>query len=265
MLLAILIISFFVAVWFYKCIKSDATDRLIAALVFLPALFFLVKSLQLEELTGLGISATFRGETTKSVQPLSRVTDVAEVSLTNDPSDFDPSDFRLHSTFETCADYYILRPDRIPDFRSPKIYEHIFYATSAIGSSVACGRFLGLIVLDENGRYLGSFDKDFFIGTSSLWTLLQVDEQIVPATLGRRIDQIAVFSAALKFPLARIMHGEGSNQNAINQDASIGEAFIKFQESNGKFLAVTDTLGRFKGILSRRKVEAALIRALMSA
>ena len=123
MFLLILVISFGVAVWFYTYIKRDANDKLIAAIIFLPAVLFLIESLELQELTGLGISATFKAETKKPVQLLSRAAEIAEVSLVKDPTNF-----VLHSSFETCSEYYILRPDLIPDFNSPEIYSHIYFA-----------------------------------------------------------------------------------------------------------------------------------------
>ena len=258
MLLLILAISFGTAVWFCTQIKRDTNDKLIATIIFLPAVLFLIESLELQQLTGPGFSATFKVETKKPVQSLARAGEIAEVSLVNDPTDF-----RFHSNFETCSEYYILRPALIPDFNSPQIYSHVYFATSAISSSIACGKFLGLVVLDDHGRYLGSFDRAFFVGASSLWTLLDVDEHIVPTELGKQIDQIAIFSAALKFPVQRILRGEGYTA-AINQNATLGDAFTKFQEMEGTFLVVTDTLGIFQGILPRRKVESSLLRALVA-
>ena len=240
-------------------VKKDASNTLLASIFFLPAILFWVADKTPTELAGFGFSAKFEKATTKSLEDLSvRAIDLVELS----PSSADPN-FKLASQFEQCSEYFVVRPDSIPAHGKPEFYDYVFYSTYAIRSSIACGRFAGLVVLDQDDQYIGSYDREFFAESLSLWAMWDSDNPMTRKEIAKRIEQNTIFAAALRFPDKRIRPGEGY-VSAINENATLGEAFVKFQVMHGAFLVVTDVHEKFKGIITKDNVEGALLDALIT-
>ena len=256
-LLVIILVGVIFAALIRLFVKKDLGDALFASITFAPALIFWIHDKDISELTGFGLSAKFASEAKKEVSSADiDIKDLAIFSLSADDPNFARAAF-----FEACADYFVIRPSKVPKEPSALV-DHIVFTSSAIKSSLACGRLIGVIVLDDNDRYLGSYDKGFFAESLSIWAVPDGADQIEKEVLSARIMRTTIFGAALRFPDKRITPGEGFVA-AINENSTIDMAFNEFQETGASFLVVTDATGRFRGILSYRNVIQTLLSVLL--
>ena len=258
-LLLIVVGSIFVGVLIRKYIKPDTSNGLLGAVFFVPALLYWVADKSPSELSGFGFSAKFEDVAAKPVESL--LTSVGDTTIPPPPSP--DSSFALSSLLEDCSKYYVVRPHLVPNHDTAAFAPYIVNLTYSIRSSIACDSFIGLVILDENDHYIGSYDRDFFAESLSLWAAFDSDKPIDAKMLANRIQSSTIFGAALRFPKERIQQHEGY-VGAINEDASLGDAFALFQGMHGTFLVVTDVLGKFKGIITRDYVQRALLEALVA-
>lgn len=240
-----------------KVVKDKLGDAMIFGLVFVPVLLFGFFSGKVSELSGFGISAKALQAARSPVLQLSLSAEKFKIhNLTsNNP------DFLNAAYFEVCADYFVVRPDQVPT-QSYELDQYITWVTIAVKSSIACGRLAGLVVLDESDRYLGSYNWRFFIESASVWAVPNGSNPVSNADLSSRIKTMTIFGASLQYPKERITPGEGF-EAALNVDASVSEAFEEFKEKDVEFLVLTDSLGRFKGILRYKDVVEEVLSAML--
>ena len=258
-LLLIVAASIIVGSLLCKFVKPGISNGLLAAIFFVPALLYWVSEKSLSEISGYGFNAKFDDAAAMPIESLlPKVGDAAIASLL-------PSDplFKLASFFEACSKYFVVRPHLIPEYGADTFAAYIVNSTNAIRSSLACDQFVGLVVLDENDHYIGSYDRGFFAEALSLWAVSNSNQPMDKELLASRIQSSTIFGAALRFPKLRIREFEGY-VGAINEESTLNEAFAAFQVMHGSFLTVTDELGKFKGIVTRDYVERALLQALVS-
>ena len=249
--------SLFVAFVFKQFIKQDAGDTLLAAIIFLPTLLVWIQNNNISEFTGFGLSAKFSDEASKSVSDLK----VSIPDLTKLTASSDLSDAELNAYFEGCSDFFVLKPSIVPKDQA-KLDLFIARAAWAIKSSITCGKLTGVVVVDDRGKYLGSYDDSFYLEALSIWSMSENDQPISSSQLSRKIRFFTMFGASMKFPDLRIRPGEGFVA-AINEDQTLQQAFAKFQETGADFLVVTDELGTFKGILKYRDVVDSFLSVLV--
>ena len=211
----------------------------------------------LSELSGFGISAKTRETTTAPVSTLS----VNAKKLKIQHLTADKPDFNLAALFEACSDYFVVRPSQLPS-DDEKLARYLANVTYAVRSSIACGRFSGLVVLDETDRYIGSYGRSFFAESTSVWAVPKSADPMPVKELAERITSMTVFGASLRYPRERITPGEGF-EAALHADSTIAEAFDVFKTLDVDFLVLTDSVGRFKGIVRYRDVMEEVIGALI--
>ena len=151
---------------FLQHVKKDVSNTLLAAIFFAPAIFLWVADKDLAELGVASVYAKFNTTLHRRANEIYLKQKVA--SLTT-PSDGIPA----ASPQGECAPHLVLQPNRVPAPRTEKRNEYIVEAAAAIGSSLACGKLRGVVVLDDKGRYNGSFDAMFFAEAVSLWTIFE--------------------------------------------------------------------------------------------
>lgn len=240
---------------FRYLVRPQVGDALLAGLIFGPAVLYWVEDKDLTALGGFGFTATFADAAGQSVGATfgESVEGVVIQSLAaGDP------EFALSAWFEACTDYFVLRPGHVAGLDAAGLDRHMVNSTVAIGSSLACGRLAGVIVLDDEGHYLGTYDAGFFAEALALWVAERAETDI--AAMADWIEQRTIFGAALKFPDKRIVPGEGYRA-AINEAATLVDAFGAFGAMPGDILVVTDEFGGFRGLLRRGAVERALLGA----
>ena len=257
----IFLLSVIGGIWFYRHVKPDASNTLIAILFFGPAALAWVGDKELSELGVGGVYAKFESTVKQGG---------GELPLAKDAPVLTPSPNKtLHgaSFFGECASFLRLESHRVPTGPPAAINQYLVHATGAIGSSLTCGKLVGVVVLDEHGRYSGSFDGQYFAQATSLWmifrsgedgdddaTVLQQLSLQQYAHWAEMIKTRTVFGAALLSPRARISAGEGFVA-FVKESDSIRYAWEELQDTRGDFLAVTDRKLEFKSILTRRTVQ----------
>lgn len=233
-------------------------DALIFALVFTPMLLLALMTGKITELSGFGLSAKAGQIARAPVSSLNLSSEKFKIQeLTSDKPDFD-----LAAYFESCADYFVVKPSQIPA-EEVKLAHYIAFVTYAVRSSIACGRLSGLVVLDDSDRYLGSYDRKFFVESTSVWAVPTSGEPLSAKELSERIQNMTIFGASLQYPRERITSGEGF-EAAINVDAIISEAFDVFKKLDVEFLVLTDSLGRFQGIVRYKDIVEEVLSILMN-
>lgn len=255
----VLIASAVCAGLFRYYVKKDAGDALLASILFAPAMLFWIQDKAVSELAGFGLSAKFSEASQKAVSSVAvEIKDLAVFSpAANDPN------IEQSAYWEVCVDYFVVRPSRIP--QAPvSLAKYIVNASYLIRTSIACGQFIGVVVLDDNDRYLGSYDRDFFAESLSIWAVPDADGPIDRQALSSRIMSTTMFGASLKFPDKRIVPGEGFVA-MVDENATIKSAFGVFQKTKASFLVITDATRKFKGILPYKAVSTSLLSILLDA
>lgn len=248
---------------FRRWIKPDAGDPLIGLVLFAPALVYGASALPVRELSGFGFSAKFDAATRQTLARLDLgVAGIAFRSL-SDPDL--AADAAQAAFFELCLDYVVVTAGSVPEADEGAAFDnYIVNSTHMIRSSLACGRFIGLIVLDERRRYLGSYDAGFFAESLATWAVAGPSGSIDTETLSKRIQTRTTFGAALRFPVERIVPGEGFTA-AINESQTLRDAAEKLASGAAPFLVVTDALGTFVGLLTREMLHDRLFGLLLAA
>lgn len=240
-----------------RFVKNELNDATIFGLVFVPVILFGFFSGKVSEFSGFGISA-------KALQaaraPVFGLSVSAERFKIHDLSSNNP-DFNIAAYFEVCADYFVVRPDKVPT-NNAELDQYVASVTIAIKSSIACGKLAGVVVLDESDRYIGSYDWRFFLESASVWAISNDGKPVPREVLSSRIQTMTIFGASLKFPKERITPGEGF-EAALNFNASVSDAFQEFKEKDVDFLVLTDSLGKFKGILRYKDVTKEIFSAIL--
>lgn len=252
----VIVIVFFGVVMgmvFIKLIKPTATDALVAAIMFLPAILYLVQSYDLAEFSVFGTTGKFERRLEKKISSVISnekpgVDELAIYSVSANKSDFDKI-----STFEICENYLVMRPEKVPKNAEEKD-DYVNKVTLAIKASLTCGKLVGVVVLDKDNGYIGSYEAGFFGEALALWAVPNPGEIPAPKKLvAESISGLTSFGAAILHPKERITPGEGFVA-AINKDSQVGDAFLKFQNEKVSFLVITDELGKFTGVLPYKSV-----------
>lgn len=240
-----------------KLVKEQLNDAVVFGLVILPVLIFGFFSGKIAEFSGFGVSAKAIQAARAPVFSLQVSAD--EIKIHNLTSD-NPNFYRA-AYFEVCADYFVVRPNQIPT-KSNEIDQYIASVSTAIKSSIACGKLAGLVVLDKSDRYLGSYDWKFFLEAASLWAVSNTPDPVSTEELSERISTMTIFGASLRQPRERITPGEGFIA-ALNYKATVADAFNEFKQKDVSFLVLTDSLGKFMGILRYKDVVDEVLSAVL--
>lgn len=97
--------------------------------------------------------------------------DIRKSDINNKIFEIQKNTFKIDAYFQVSKKYVVLRTSEIPEDKSSQAIQ-MFQIMEIIRSSIICGDFIGLIVLDDKERYIGSFDRDFFLETIIPWSNL---------------------------------------------------------------------------------------------
>lgn len=270
LLAGVFLLSLAGAVFFYKCIKPDVSNTLLAALIFGPATLVWIADKDPTELGAGGIYAKFESTLNERAQDV--LQDPAHkwsiLSLAKSDRVFDAAQGR-----GDCVEYLVLRPEHILRSSLADLNRYVVKTTISIKSALACGKLVGVVVLNDRQRYVASYDSNFFAEALSLWTILKNPAQIAEDEdwKGMRANEIAqwadqilfhtIFGAALIAPDKRINPGEGYVA-FIRETDTLQYAWKELQSTRGAFLVVTDRQLVFKGVLKRTTVQDLLLGQL---
>ena len=96
---------------------------------------------------------------------------VSTDEITDKTIDIRKDNLATDAFFQICKKYVVLRTSEIPEKKDDQA-KQMFQIIEVIRASLICGEFIGLIVLDEKDRYIGSFDRSFFLETIIPWSKL---------------------------------------------------------------------------------------------
>ena len=270
LLAVVFLLSLAGAVFFYKCIKPDVSNTLLAALIFGPAALVWIADKDPTELGAGGFYAKFQHTLNEPAQDV--LQDPAHkwsiLSLAESDRVFDAA-----QGIGDCVEYLVLRPKHIPRSSPADLNRYVVKTTISIKSALACGKLVGVLVLDQRQRYVASYDSHFFAEALSLWTILKNPAEIAEdedqkgktaKEFAEWADQIlfhTIFGAALIAPDKRIIPGEGYVA-FIKETDTLQYAWKELQSTRGAFLVVTDRQLVFKGVLKRTTVRDLLLGQL---
>ena len=262
----VFVLSIMAGILFLQHVKKDASNTFLAAIFFVPAIFVWVADKDLAE---FGVASVYAKFNTILHQPTNKVYLNQKVASLTPPADgISPA-----SPQGECAPYLVLQTNNIPSPRSKDRNEYIVEAAAAIGSSLACGKLRGVVVLDGKGRYNGSFDANFFAEAVSLWTAFDPytsgKGHYEPRKLTReeyafwadKILKRTVFGPALITPLERIDKGDGFF-TFVKESDTVRYAWRELRRSGGSFLAVTDGRHNVKNVLTSDQLADLLLDML---
>ena len=247
-----------------KYLLPGASEALIVAVVFVPPLLFFFQTGPVAKLSGFGISVErLQQQLGKGIAEISvPISDLEAGWLA--PINPDGPSFGQEAAWESCNRFLVLRQSDVPTFNTPEFSEYVRDATWAIRSSLVCGKLHGVIVLDEEARYVGSYNPSFFSEALATWALPDVGASASSLTeIADRILRYTAFGAALRFPKKRIELGDGYVA-ALNINQTIEEAFADFRLPEVEFIAVTDARGVLKGVLTSDQINYFILQALAS-
>ena len=142
-----------------------------------------------------GQEFSFSEKLKEPVVNIASLSDIIDVTI-----DIRKDTLEKDAYFQVRKKYMVLRTNEIPEDKDAQV-KQMFQIMEAIRASIICGDFIGLIVLDGKDRYIGSFDRNFFLETIIPWSKLAaypVDSQL--SDRASWIKMHSVFGFALEYP-----------------------------------------------------------------
>ena len=235
--------------------KPDLSETALLAFIFGIPILGLAASGGLAEFSGGGFAAKFRDISLTPVHRISRPID--NTLIVTPPKASELAGTKIEANFGICRPLIVLR---VGD-KSEKIQDSfVSYLAVVINTSISCGNFIGVVILDNDGHYLGSFSKDFFHEAGAIWAISienRSAEEIAQFMLSR-----TVFAAALAYPDVRMKTGEGQNVS-VREDISIAKAYERMRDKKFPFAAIINEDGRVTGVVTMEDVRNALLSTLI--
>ena len=257
-LLTIFVASILVAIVVRS--RAKVGDALTAAIIFVPALLYWLDGKPISEISGGTSGITVKMDLTSSL-PVSEIDlGLDSVAVRHDPET--AVDNQWAAYWESCGDYIMVRSADGPTDTTERD-QYLVTLAAAIRASVLCGRLIGVVVVDERERYIGSFDKSFYAELAALWVVSGAEQRPSAKELFSLYNSFTIFGASLANPERRLQSDEGFVA-AINRDAPLSSALQLLAEKNVPFLALTDEQGVLTGILPRSRVVDVILQALIS-
>jgi CBS domain-containing protein len=246
-------------VWVAKRLNIELGEASKTAVVLLPLLLFLVLSDKVTEFEGLGWKAKFRDAVKERVVDTARASDL----MISSPEANKPN-FYQEAYWLACRPYYVLTNTtaKLPNDTDKLNQQAVIDIAVAIRSSILCGRFVGVIVVDDGGKPVGLFRPDLFLEIlriplvtwgPSATKATNVFEQIAGTELG----------VVLKDPVIRA-ESDDAERVIVAANADLETAYKALIEKNARAAMISDRFGRFDGIITRSAIEGRIIQKLLA-
>lgn len=259
-LLAVFVVSILLALCLRIWSKIQIGDALTAAIMFVPALLYWADGKPLEEISGGTGGITLKLHVA-AARPVSEIdVELGSVAVRHNPDA--AIDKEAAAFWEQCGDYVIVRSNDVPADKAARD-RYIVTLATVIRASLLCGRLIGVVVVDEREKYIGSYDASFFAELAALWTVAGAQPPPSVSDTASLISLNTIFGASLRFPEKRLRPGEGFVA-AINRNASLAVALKQFAETSAPFLALTDEHGALTGILPWQSVVDVVLQTLVA-
>ena len=254
-----LILAAIALVWVSKRAQLELGEASKTALILAPLIVFLLMSGKISELEGLGWKAKFRELGTRTAIETARSSDLATIS-----NQANPADFRNEANWAFCRPYYLLTDSSAKIRTKPDELdrEAVLHIALAVRHSLVCGKFLALIVVDKDRKPIGYFPRDHFL------ELLRI---VLVGYNGLAVDADTAFQQVVGSELGVILQNpeiragsDDASRNTVPGEEDIGSVYRKMIAANIEIALITDRLGRFDGIITRRAIEGKVIEGLLT-
>jgi len=254
-----LILSGFVLVWISQKAKLDFGDISKAAIILLPLVLYLLITGKVSEFEGLGWKAKFREVTAESVVKTARASDL----MISSPEANKPN-FYTEALWQQCRPYYVLTEKTAKTTTGNLDSEAVIHIAIAIRSSIICGRFLALVVVNDEGKPVGFFLREHFLEILRIPLVAYKTQPLVSAVEASRQIATSELGLVLDNPIIQAQLNEAGHVS-VKWDDNIESAYKEMLDKNVSLAMITDRLGRFDGIVTRSVIEGRIIEKLLAA
>ncbi|MGE0503736.1 MAG: hypothetical protein AB7I79_24110 [Rhizobiaceae bacterium] len=238
----------------------------VLALLLLPFVGYLVFSGKIESIKGGGIEWKLKAEASA---PALKSAIEGEIS-TNDLARriVAAEDVSLLATFGIPHEVVIVKAPLWSPLNHPQRLSGVLKVGELIYVSLLAGKFKALIVVDDNDRPIGLFEREFFLDLLRIPFLLyvvegsEISDVATPATLRQMIQQTELWTI-LRHPAERAMN-EGSKAFLPTITARL-EALKIMSVQEWNAAALTDVQGIYSGTLWRESLSTNLFLTAMGA
>jgi len=250
----------FICVYLFKRFFFPDMKNAMAGVIFLcPAIFMAIKAGVISELSGAGYGVKFRHVQTQNVLADISQKKIKTLTFTGLDTSGEDSSLELAHFWGACTDFIVFSPDVFGE-NSPNgsIEVGVTRLAFVIHSSIVCGKFQGVVFVDKDKRYIGSFSKDSAIELNVLAEeKSEIDSQ---SDHGEPVDLTFIYKGTIKQldfngiaqnPRERIASGEGFSA-VLGVNATTENILEKFQNEEVDFIVVTNAYGRVQGIITRK-------------
>lgn len=245
-------------VWLTFCSKAFLPLLLLAVVLLFNAEIKMMFS-RLKSADVAGQQFSFSEDLKEPVLKIVTITDLKDVTTI---IDIRKDTFESDAFYQKPRKYVVLRTSEIPKDKD-KQAKQMFQIIEVIRISILSGEFIGLIVLDDKDRYIGSFGRDFFLETIIPWeNLVGCPDSKSSSDIASWIKSKSLFGLSLEFPKARIDSGEGFRLS-VKDNESAAKALNTLLSSGKDFIAIVDCSGRFKGAVTRNDLLDRLLKTLV--
>jgi CBS domain-containing protein len=247
------------AVWLAAKTKLKLGDVAKTALLLAPLVFYLVVSGRVLEFEGAGWKVKFRQVVTQSAITASRAVDLAvNIEEANQP------DFFTEAFFGHCRPYYVIKDKTAKSQSDQPNTQASQRIASAIRASILCSRFAALIVVDDDRKPVGYFERDLFLELLHVPLNVQnANPTPDAASLFVQVDSTEL-GVILRNPVIRA-RSDDAHHLTISSGTDIGTAYKTIVAAKVSVAPLVDRLGRFDGIITRAAIEARVIEGLIEA
>ena len=153
-----LVVCGLVLVWISQKTKLNFGDAPKTAIILAPLITYLLISGTITEFEGLGWKAKFREAVAETVIAPARALDLT----ISDPAANKPNFFK-EAFWLSCRPYYVLTDKTVQDPNGRISEKAVVDIAVAIRSSMLCGRFIALVVVDDAEKPVGYFLPSSFL------------------------------------------------------------------------------------------------------
>jgi hypothetical protein len=253
-----LILAGFLLVWISQFAKLEFGDLPKTAIILAPLILYLLVTGKVSEFEGLGWKAKFREVVTENVVDTARASDL----MISNPEANKPNFFR-EAFWLSCRPYYVLTDRTAKSAKDELDQEAVINVATAIRSSIICGRFEGVVIVGDDEKPVGFFQLAQFL--EILRIPLVTYNNANPPSAESVYNQImsSELGVVLSNPVIRAKSNEAEHLS-VSSNADIQKVYKSLVASDANVAMITDRLGRFDGIITRRALEGRIIEKLLA-
>lgn len=161
-----------------------------------------------------------------------------------------------------CSQYVLYDNEGI-DLEDEQLFYKINDINSLIRKSILCGQFKGLIVVDKQGAFIGTFDRDYFLESVIYWDSYpqfaerdQINQKL--SWLRKHVH----YAPALMYPQNMLDQNEGSTL-FLQESATVQSAIETLLNTNVRFAPILNDRKQVVGILSKERIIDQLFREFL--